>query len=485
MPTRTWFSLVTIAALGVACNDSGGEQSMHDSSGTSAATEGTSADTNAATNASGMTGPDPTDTSAGPTGPSSSTETSDTTGSPVCPYTPVEGTPGVTLQLVGSGFNRPVLAVGHPTEPDRLFVVEQSGDIRILEPGQTEAPRDVWLHVDVAGAGNTTVGDERGLLGFAFHPDYPRDPRVYVSYSPASGGNSPATTVEEYTVGPDETVDMSSARVVIAADQPAANHNGGMIAFGPDGYLYFATGDGGQADDAFNTGRNPSVILAKMLRIGVDPDGQPDTPQACVNGCQALGPFDYTIPPDNPFVNDANVAPEVWALGFRNPWRFYFDPDNGRLYLGDVGQGTWEEVNVVEAGKDYGWSDLEGNHCFNDPQCDTNAGPNQENSAGLVAPIAEYNHQLGCSITALGIYRSCEVPGWDGVFFYGDYCSGRIWGVYWDGNDATDLGEVFDSEDRLLGGGWNAYGDVFVTTAVIPAPGLPFSDGRVYRLAPN
>jgi glucose/arabinose dehydrogenase len=438
----------------------------------------------AATTAGPETGsPSTTGADTEPTGVDSTGEN----GPVACPYSPVDGQPGVQLELVAGGFDRPLLVVGHPTEPQRLFVVEQGGAVRILEPGMTEAPAEAFLQIEVSNAVNQNIGNERGLLGFDLHPDFPDDPRVYVAYNPNDGG-SPPTVVEELTVGADGRADLGSRRVVIAADQPAGNHNGGMIAFGPDGYLYFGTGDGGGSGDPYAAGRDPSFILAKILRIGVEPDGRANAPVACGNACDLLGPFDYTIPPDNPFVNDDAFAPEVWAWGFRNPWRFSFDGQTGDLYVADVGQNAWEEVSLAVAGGDYGWSDMEGFHCFGGTQCDDSPGPNEVNAQGMTMPLVEYSISGSrCSIIGLGVYRSCEVPGWAGVYFYGDYCTGEVFAMAWDGQSVTELGTVWTTGagDRILGGGNNAHGDVYMTSVIVPFPGAPIEDGRVYRVAPQ
>jgi glucose/arabinose dehydrogenase len=490
--TRTWlrFSLAQLVLL-PAC--------AADDDGNTGAGTGASTGSDATTVANTMTG-DPTMTTS-PTTTSMTTSPTTTdpdttadsttagetdTGELPCPYTPVDGMPAVGLQLVGNGFDRPVLALGHPTEPDRLFVVEQGGAVRILEPGQTVAPADAFLQLEVSCGGNGTIGCERGLLGFAFHPQFPDDPRVYVAYSPAGTPGDPPTRVSEFALaeGDPNHVDADSERIIIEGSQPAGNHNGGMIAFGPDDYLYFGLGDGGNAnDDPQQTARDPSVILAKILRLDVEPDGTPDMPVSC-SFCDDNGPFDYTIPADNPFVDDGDFTPEVYAWGFRNPWRFSFDPGTGDLYVGDVGQDEVEEVDVVVAGGDHGWHVMEGNNCFQGSDCDTSAAPGQVNGDGMTAPIIEYPHSQGCSVTGFGVYRSCEVPAWDGIYFYGDYCAGNLAALVWDGATVTDLGDVLDIGELPLGTGWNAYGDVFVTT-VDAVPNGPISDGLVYRIAPQ
>jgi glucose/arabinose dehydrogenase len=420
------------------------------------------------------------------TGPGDTDDSTGTTGEPVeCPYAEVPGTSAVTLELVGQGFNRPMLALGHPTEPDRLFVLEQNGNVRILEPGQTMAPAEAFLTVDVEGAGATSIGAEFGLLGFAFHPDFPADPRVYVNYNPNLPGEI-RTVVSEFTLdaaNPNQ-VDPSSERIVIELQQPDGNHNGGMILFDATGNLLIGMGDGGGGGDTYNTGRDTQVLMSKILRIGVEPDGVDDDPLA-FDGAPSYGPFDYTIPADNPFVGNPEFAPEIYAWGLRNPWRMARDPATDLLYVGDVGQNQWEEITLAAPGDDLGWSDMEGFNCFGGAPCDTNAGPNQINADGMRMPLVEYQHGGGrCSVTGGAVYRSCEVPAWDGVYFYSDFCSGELFGLIWDGNTVTDLGLVLDQGELPLGNGWNAYGDVYLTT-VDAILGGPIFDGLVYRLAPG
>lgn len=488
---RVWLRLsLTTLSLVLACGkdepSGSGTDGASTSDGTTMSTTTTSPTTTMTTEATTSMTSSPTSTSPDTTvGESTMGETD--TGELPCPYTPVDGMPAIGLTQVANGFDRPVLAIGHPTEPDRLFVVEQGGHIRILEPGMTTAPDDAFLEIEVSCGGSGTIGCERGLLGFAFHPEFPTDPRVYIAYSPAGTAGDPPTRVSEFMLaaGDDNHVDMGSERVVIESAQPAGNHNGGMIAFGPDGLLYFGLGDGGNADDdPQQTGRDTSVILSKILRIDVEPDGTPDNPVSCYDYCDANPEFDYTIPEDNPFVGDGDYAPEIWAWGFRNPWRFSFDAANGDLYVGDVGQDQVEEVDVVVKGGDYGWHIMEGNTCFQGADCDTSAAPGTMNGDMMYTPIIDYPHSEGCSVTGGSVYHSCEVPAWDGIYLYGDYCAGNLAALVWDGSTVTDLGNVLDVGERLLGTGWNAYGDVFVTT-VDAIPNGPISDGLVYRVAPQ
>ncbi|MCY1057177.1 PQQ-dependent sugar dehydrogenase [Nannocystis sp. SCPEA4] len=410
--------------------------------------------------------------------------TSTTTGEPACPYTPVPGEPGFALEIIATGFDRPVLVRADPSSPERLFVVEQGGRIKILEPGETTAPDDSFLDIDVKNKVPMQIGPEQGLLGFDFHPNFPDDPRIYVNYNTADWSGAAPTYVAEFTLDPNDPnkVDPASERLVIAIDQPASNHNGGMIEFGPDGMLYIGMGDGGGADDQYDTGRDKQSLLAKILRIDVEPDGTPDMNDACGNDCELLDGFDYTIPADNPFVDDPEFSPEIYAWGFRNPWRFTFDQD-GTFYVADVGQNQWEEVSVVAGGADYGWSLMEGNHCFNGG-CDDSKGVNEVNDQGITTPIAEYNHGDGCSITGGTVYRSCEVPEWNGTYFYGDYCSGRVWALNWDGTAVEDLGEAATQDDRIMGSGSNGFGDVLFTVVELDGFNTPV-DGKILRVVPQ
>lgn len=491
-------SLLPWIAL-VACGDDGKAGVTDDATttatttatetGTTASTPGTTTDVDPTT---GITPPttttvDPTETTTTTsTTVDPTTEGTSTTGEPVCPYTPVDGSPGFALEQIANGFDRPLLVRPDPSDPARLFVLEQGGRIKILEPGATSAPADSFLDIDVKNKVPAQIGPEQGLLGFDFHPDFPADPRIYVNYNPGMWQGPGPTYVAEFKLDPNDPnkVDPASERLILAISQPAGNHNGGMIEFGPDGYLYIGMGDGGGSDDQFNTGRDPLSLHAKILRIGVEPDGTPDSNDPC-GQCEMLDGFDYTVPADNPFVGDNGYAPEIWAMGVRNPWRFTFDPPTGTLYVGDVGQGQWEEISVVDKGADYGWSLMEGNHCFGGG-CDDSKGPNEVNDQGLTTPIAEYNHNEddGCSVTGGTVYHSCEVPDWDGTYFYGDYCSGAVYALNWDGSTVQDLGVVVTQDDRILGSGYNGYGDVLFTVVELDGFNAPV-DGKILRVVPQ
>ncbi len=451
----------------LACNAQSHATSDNGEPATTATTATSQATLGEAGNASTTgTGDNATHTSNGPV----SSETANTSGDlpmeiPPCPYDAIEGDPSVRLEVVAQDLTSPVFAVGHPFQPNRLYVVQKPGTVVIVEPENTTPNDTPFLQV----ATLTSTGyDERGLLGFAFHPNYPTDPRVFVAFTDISGANDP-TVIDAFDVIDDDRVDPTSQTRILSVDQPANNHNGGMLAFGPDGYLYLGLGDGGGADDQFGNGRNRNTLLSKMIRIDID------------------GAAPYTIPADNPFVDTEGYRPEIYASGLRNPWRFSFDQETGLLYCGDVGQDLWEEVDIIESGHDYGWSLMEGNHCFSPSSgCDTSAGPNQVNTQGLTAPLLDYNHSVGISIIGLSVYRACEVPGWQGRYFYADFGaflgdSSALFALTWDGKTVTPHGELasVDGVGNVLGNGWNAWGDVYITAADPFEPG----SGVVYRVA--
>ncbi|MDX1584301.1 MAG: PQQ-dependent sugar dehydrogenase [Thermoanaerobaculia bacterium] len=311
-----------------------------------------------------------------------------------------EQLPGLTLSTFADGFVRPV-EIAHAGD-GRLFVLEQQGIIRVIKGGRVlEAPMlDISHLVSCCG--------ERGLLGLAFPPDHASTGYFYVNYT----NNSGDTVVERYRISdasPD-VADADSAEIVLTIDQPFSNHNGGQLRFGADGMLWIGTGDGGSAGDPMNHGQSLDTLLGKILRIDVS-----DLP--------------YTVPENNPFVGRELTRPEIWSYGWRNPWRFSFDRLTGDLWIGDVGQSEWEEIDLepagTEGGKNYGWRLMEGAHCFN-PSTNCDDGT-------LELPILEYSHDLGCSVTAGFVYRGSRAPDLAGSFVYGDYCSGTIWTARRDG----------------------------------------------------
>lgn len=317
--------------------------------------------------------------------------------------------PGLRLELhlVVDGLTAPV-HVAAPAGDPRLFVVEQSGRIRIVSGG-TLLPTPF---LDLGG--EASFGGERGLFSMAFHPDYLSNGRFFVNYTNADGD----TRVVRFEVGADPNVaDPGSATVILAVDQPFSNHNGGHLLFGPDGMLYIPLGDGGSAGDPQGNGQDPSTLLGSVLRIDVDA-GAP-----------------YAIPPDNPFVGQAGLRPETWLWGVRNPWRVAFDEaGGGSLYVADVGQGAWEEVTVVgpeAGGANLGWNETEGTRCFQGTAC---------TPEDFTLPQLEYDHGEGCSITGGDVYRG-SVAELRGVYFYSDFCGGWIRSFRFAGAAATERTE--------------------------------------------
>lgn len=305
----------------------------------------------------------------------------------------------VNLTLVAGGLTRP-LYLTHAFD-ERLFVVEQAGQIRVVENGQLRSEP----FLDIQERVNSTAL-EQGLLGLAFHPGYRENGRFFVNYTDLQGD----TVIAEFGVDTADLMlaDPASERVLLSVAQPFGNHNAGQLAFGPDGALYASLGDGGGAGDSLNQGQDPSTLLGTLLRLDVDGD-EP-----------------YAVPADNPFAGTAGARDEIWAYGLRNPWRFSFDRQLGDLYIADVGQNMWEEVNFqpagAEGGANYGWNIMEASHCFGADNCDP---------AGLVAPVAEVSHQGGnCSITGGYVYRGAKYPALSGNYFFADYCSGNLWSLF-------------------------------------------------------
>ncbi len=311
------------------------------------------------------------------------------------------------LEVLIRNMDQPLFVTAPPGDPNRLFVVERPGRIRIVQNGAL-FPRPF---LDIADL--TSLQGERGLLGMAVHPDYAQNGRFFVHYTDRTSGG---TRIARYTVSEDPDVaDPASGTIVLEVSQPFSNHNGGSIAFGPDGMLYIALGDGGSGGDPLGHGRNRGTLLGAVLRIDID-SGDP-----------------FVIPTDNPFVDTPGARAEVWAYGLRNPWRMSFDRSTGDLYIADVGQSDVEEVNVQPAssvgGENYGWNTMEGSTCFGGGGCET---------AGLTLPVAEYEHNAGCSITGGYVYRGAAVPAAVGRYFYGDFCSGFVRSFLLSMGQATD-----------------------------------------------
>lgn len=354
----------------------------------------------------------------------------------------------VQMQTVATGFNRPLYVTHAGDGSGRLFVVEQGGLIRVIQGGailpQPFLDVSSLLTWDVATGAYT----ERGLLGLAFHPDYAENGRFFINYTDRDG----ATVVAEYRVSaasPNQA-DPASARILFTHPQPFPNHNGGHMSFGPDGYLYISLGDGGSANDPLNAGQDTSTLLGTLLRIDID------------------GDLPYGIPDDNPFVEGADGQPEIWAYGLRNVWRFSFDRATGDLYMGDVGQNQWEEINFEPAdspgGNNYGWNLFEASHVFR-------SGGNRD---AVVMPIAEYNHSNGCSITGGYVYRGQALPELEGAYFYSDWCSGLIWTAYRDEAGNWQAPVFMNSDYRVASFGEDESGELYIVDY----------DGAILRFVP-
>lgn len=275
---------------------------------------------------------------------------------------------------------------------ERAAVVTQEGVIYSVGAGEDDAR----TFLDVRDRIKRDLDNEEGLLGLAFAPDFETSRAFYIYYSK---DNPRRTTLSRFRA-PGDAADPASEQVLLEVEQPYPNHNGGALAFGPDGMLYVGLGDGGSRGDPHGNGQNTQVLLGKILRIDVSGDGE-----------------GYAIPPDNPFVAGGG-RPEIFAYGFRNPWRFSFDPATGALWAGDVGQNAIEEIDLVERGKNYGWNIMEGSSCYGADDCDR---------TGLVLPRAEYTHEFGCSVTGGRVYRGSAMPELTGWYVYADYCSGNVW----------------------------------------------------------
>jgi len=334
--------------------------------------------------------------------------------------------PSLTLTQIATGFTHPTYITHAGDGSGRIFIIEQPGRIRIVKNGVVQPTP----FLDITSRVNS-AGSEQGLLSVAFPPGFASKGYFFVDYTDMTGIANTVVARYHVTANPD-VADPNSEEIVLGITQPYANHNGGQLQFGPDGYLYIGMGDGGSGGDPQNNAQTPSVLLGKILRIDTEQTAPPSPP----SGGSLLYYFpaiaktfsiaSYTVPATNPYTQTAGYRGEIWALGLRNPWRFSFDRSTGDLYIADVGQNAWEEVDFQSAssagGENYGWRILEGTHCYNP-------------SSGCVpparysAPVAEYSHSFGCSVTGGYVYRGPGNAAMQGIYFYGDYCTGRIWGL--------------------------------------------------------
>ena len=374
-----------------------------------------------------------------PPPPASETVSPTSTDVAVTQPPPTEPTPNAstfpnpdeyTWQFVANGLDRPV-----DLQPDplgRLWIVEKLGHIHLFQNGQLNIDTP-FLNIE------DRVNDESnemGLLGLALHPNFSQNGYFYVNYTGARGD----TFISRFTAG-ENSVDPNSEVILLRVKQPYPNHNGGTMNFGPDGYLYMGLGDGGSGGDPEGNGQSLDTLLGKILRIDVD-SKEP-----------------YAIPADNPF------GDEIWAYGLRNPWRMSFDSATGDLYIGDVGQDTWEEIDFIPAGspggENFGWDHREGMHDFE------GGGP-----ADMIEPIAEYRHsEGGCSVTGGYVYRGA-MPEWNGIYLFGDYCRGIVWGLIRSG-ETWQKQLLFDTNFAITSFGQDTNGEVYILD----------NDGGVYRLA--
>lgn len=347
--------------------------------------------------------------------------------------------PRVQLRPVLTGLDQPVHLTHAGDRSDRLFVVEQTGLIRIVRDGRVQPVPFLDIRRRVI------AGGEMGLLSVAFHPKYATNGRLFVNYTSQEGRLK--TVIAEYRASPSnpDTADPAG-RILLEIGQPFSNHNGGLNLFGPDGMLYIGMGDGGSAGDPLNSGQRLDTLLGKLLRIDVD------------------GEAPYRAPGDNPFVGRGGARPEIWAYGLRNPWRFSFDRVTGRLFLADVGQNALEEINLIERGGNYGWNVMEGTRCFRPSEgC---------NTAGLLPPIAEYGRSDGCSITGGYVYRGTRIRDLAGRYLFGDYCSGRLWALTESGPRWT-MSLLLETGLRISSFGEDQNGELYVVD----------HRGGIYRLA--
>lgn len=393
----------------------------------------------------------PVDASAAATEEATETAPSEESTQPEAARPPVDpASVRMDLRPVVQGLARPLFVTHAGDGSDRLFVVGKGGQIWVYGPDRQQGQ----TFLDISQRVNSS-GFEQGLLGLAFPPDYEARGFFFVNYTDQNGH----TVVSRFLVSDDPNrADPASEFVILRMEQPASNHNGGMLAFGPDGYLYIGTGDGGRANDAFGHGQNPSTLLGAMLRIDVTSD--PAQP--------------YLIPAGNPWVteswNGQAVRDEIWGLGLRNPWRYSFDRVTGDLWIADVGQNQYEEVHRVAAaalergGLNFGWPIMEGLNCFQANTC---------NQDGLDLPVIEYDHSQGCSITGGYVYRGSRFPGLYGAYIYGDYCSGRIWAHWPDGANGPVTRAMLDSRMTLTSFGEDEQGELYLTD---------FGSGAVYQV---
>jgi glucose/arabinose dehydrogenase len=353
----------------------------------------------------------------------------------------------ITLTQVVSGLSSPVDLQATDDSTGRLFVVEQAGTIRILQAGALLATAFLDIRPRV------NFGGEMGLLGVAFHPAFAQNQRFYVNYVRMLGTGQIQSVIAEYRVSAANAnqADPASERILLTVNQPFTNHKGGQLAFGPDRFLYIGLGDGGSGGDPLDNAQNLQTFLGKMLRIDVD---------------RTAGALPYAIPADNPFVAGGGL-PEIWAYGLRNPFRFSFDAATGRLFAGDAGQNSFEEVDVVQKGGNYGWNVMEGLHCFKPATgC---------NMTGLILPIAEYGRSEGVAVIGGYVYRGPGIPALAGSYVFGDFGSGNIWRLTQNNSGAWQRVLLLSSGRNISSFGLDSAGELYV---------VDYGAGAILKVSP-
>lgn len=351
------------------------------------------------------------------------------------PYKTVRAFPGIRIE-------RPIVVTYPKDGTDRVVVAGQKGDIHIFPNDQDVEETSVFLDI-TSKVVYKDKQNEEGLLGLAFHPDYKKNGEFYVYYTTTDAEHT--SVISRFRVSKDDPnkADPNSEEEVIRIEQPFWNHNGGTIAFGPDGYLYIGLGDGGKANDPFKNGQNLKTLLGSILRIDVD---KKDPGKG------------YAIPKDNPFAGRKDARGEIWAYGLRNVWRLEFDRKTGTLWAADVGQDLWEEINIIKKGGNYGWNVREALHPF---------PPKSESSKeGMIDPIWEYHHSIGKSVTGGTVYRGEKLPGLEGYYIYGDYVTGLVWGLKYDEKTGTVTANrpIASSKLPIMSFGEDAKGEIYLTT---------------------
>ena len=358
-----------------------------------------------------------------------------------------DGLGDYTVEPVATGFSNPIDFIEVPDDSGRFLLMQQTGVIYVVENGVAQPEPFIDIQDRVLFPDGYT---EQGLLGIALDPDFSENGYFYLNYS----GYNPegVTVISRFQLTDDGnlTGDPQSEEIIMRVEQPYGNHNGGMLAFGPDGYFYISFGDGGSANDPLGSGQNTQTMLGSILRIDVH------------------SAFPYTVPADNPFITGTEGLPEIWAYGLRNAWRFSFDIATGDLYIADVGQNEYEEINFQPAdstgGENYGWNVYEATHSFSGRDIN-----------GTVMPVAEYNHSEGCSVSGGYVYRGETMPELDGYYIYGDYCSGRVWWLTRNDAGEWENGLLFDTDMRITGFAQDRSGEIYILDI----------RGGVYQIVPE